>query len=390
MTILVSPFCDEASVAVVVMGRSAMAASFMSDCFRHAAGAVAPATLLLISLLGRLAMSNERTIPISEVRQRFERVKADYPEPETAEFRRKVDECLAAIEKQYGAEVPMSAMIKAISALKSALPDSATKTDTPPHAAASAASPKGPPRGIRIERTPAGFVLRVSSGMVGYTVAFLVLAGILAVLPFRLGAEINSETLQGGQGAAWAVWAAALLVLIGAAVFAWFSQIRITKTSDRGEIFSGVGPLGRTHRFEWSDFSDVRDHEFAEYTGTRWRTTRTAHDVQLSGPSASYLFGKDLDDASRAFVVAFLREQALGRHDAPGTGRVIAMDRVQESLEQARRYYRGPDAQRFASAIDELSTSLRSQFGDRVPADEIARRLDKLAADTGMRIRVDY
>ncbi len=333
-------------------------------------------------------MSNERTIPIVEVRQRFERVKADYPEPDSAEFRRKVDDCLAAIEKQYGAEVPMSAMIKAISALKSALPDSAPKTDPPPRA--SSASAKSPPGGIRIARTPVGFVLRVSAGMVGYTFAFLVMAFVLAVLPFRLGAEMNSESFQGGQGIAWALWAAALLVLIGAAVFAWFSQIRVTKSGGHGEIFSGVGPLGRTHRFEWSDFSDVRDHEFAEFTGKRRETTRTAHDVLLSGPSASYRFGKDLDDASRAFIVAFLREEALGRHDAPGTGRIIAMEKVLESLEQARRYYRGPDAQRFASAIDELSTSLRSQFGDRVPVDELARRLDKLAADTGMRIRIEH
>jgi hypothetical protein len=364
-----------------------MAASFMSDYCRHAAVAVASATLLLISLLGRPAMSDERTIPISEVRQRFERVKAAYQEPDSAEFYRKVDDCLAAIEKQHGAEVPMSALVKAISDLKNALPDSATRTGAPPRAAASAASPKRPPGGIRIERTPVGFVLRVSAGSFGYAIAWLVFAGVLAVLPFRLGAEINSESFQGGQGIAWTLWAAALLVLIGAAVFAWFSQIRITKTGGHGEIFSGLGPLGRTHRFEWSDFSDVRDHEFAQYTGTR--TTRTGHDVQLSGSSASYRFGKDLDGAPRAFIVAFLREEALGRYDAPGTGRTIAMHSVQESLEQARRGYRGPDAQQFASAIDELITSLRSQFGDRVPADELARRLDKLAADTGMRIRIE-
>ena len=138
----------------------------------------------------------------------------------------------------------------------------------------------------------------------------------------------------------------------------------------------------------WSDFSDVRVHEFAQSTATR--TTRTVHDVQLSGPTASYRFCKDLDDAPRAFIVAFLREEALGRHDAPGTGRIIAMDRVQESLEQASRYYRGSDPQGFASAIEELSTSLRSQFGEGVPADELAVRLDKFAADTSVRIRFEY
>ena len=349
--------------------------------------AIAPATLLLISLLGQPAMSDERTIPIAEVRQRFERVKAAYQEPDSLAFYRRVDDRLTAIEKRYGADVPMSALVKAISDLKNTVPDSPTKTGEPPSAAASAASPKSPPGGIRIERTPDGFVLRVSAGSFGYAIAWLVFAGVLAVLPFRLGGEINSETLQGGQGIGWAMWALVLLVLIGVAAFAWLSQIRITKTGGHGEIFTGVGPLGRTRRLEWSDFSDVREREFAQYTGTR--TTRTGHDIELTGPSASYRFGKDLDDAPRAFIVAFLYKEALGRHDAPGTGRTIAMDRVLESLDQARRYYRGPDPERFAAAIHELSASLRSEFRDRVPADELARRLDRFAADTGMRIRIE-
>lgn len=364
-----------------------MAASFMSGCYRRAAVAIAPATLLLVSLLGRTAMSDERTIPISEARLRFERVKAAYKESDSVAFSRKVDDCLSAIEKQYGTEVPASALVKAISNLKNAVPDPAAKTGAAQRAAASAASSEGPPGGIHIERTPVGFVLRASAGSFGYAITWLVFAGVLALLPFRLGGEINSESFRGGQGIAWIIWASALLVLIGVAAFAWFGQIRITMTGSHGEIFSGLGLLGRTHRFEWSDFSDVRDHEF-QYTGRR--TTRTGHDIQLSGPSASYRFGKDLGDAPRAFIVAFLRKEALGRHDAPGVGRTIAIDRVQESLEQARRYYRGPDLQRFASAIDELSFSLQSQFGDGVPADELSRRLDKLAADTGMRIRIEY
>ena len=358
----------------------------MGDYYRYAARAIAPATLLLISLLGRPAMSDERTIPISEVRQRFESVK-EKQGPGSTEFNRKVDDCVSALEKQYGPEVPVSALIKAISSLKNAPPGPAATTGAPPRAPASGASSTDPPAGVRIERTPLGFVLRASDGSFGYAIAWLVFAGVLAALPFRLGAEINSESFQGGQGIAWGLWAAGLVVLIGAAVFSWFGQIRVTKTSGSGEIFSGLGPLGRTRRFEWTDFSDVGVHEFSRDAGKR--TTRTFHDVELTGPSASYRFGEDLDDAPRAFIVAFLREEALGRHDAPGTGRTIDMARVQESLAEARRYYRGPDAPRFAAAIDELSASLRSQFSDRVPAIELGRRLDQFAADTGVRIRIE-
>src|SRR5262249_10133172 len=138
------------------------------------------------------------------------------------------------------------ALVKAISDLKNALPDSAAKTGAPPLAAA---SPKGAPGGIRIERTPAGFVLRVSAGSFGYAIAWLVFAGVLAVLPFRLGAKISAESFQGGQGIAWTLWAAALLVPIGGAVFAWFSQIRITKTGHHGENLQWPRPFGPHESF---------------------------------------------------------------------------------------------------------------------------------------------
>ena len=41
--------------------------------------------------------------------------------------------------------------------------------------------------------------------------------------------------------------------------------------------------------------------------------------------SARYRFGRGRDDAPRVFLVACLREEALGRHDAPGARRIIGL-----------------------------------------------------------------
>jgi hypothetical protein len=66
-------------------------------------------------------------------------------------------------------------MVKAVSDLKNAVPDSVAIGG---RAAVPASLPQGPPDGIRIERAPVGFVLRF-----GYTTVWLVFAGVLAVNP---------------------------------------------------------------------------------------------------------------------------------------------------------------------------------------------------------------
>jgi hypothetical protein len=98
-----------------------------------------------------------------------------------------------------------------------------------------------------------------------------------------------------------AVWAGAVLYVYvaGMGAVASFGEIRIAKTADSGEIFTGIGRMGRTHRLLWSDFSSVgyKDH----YVG-------------LNGTSKEYKFGSDLNRQQQAFVIAFLRQHLFAKN----------------------------------------------------------------------------
>jgi hypothetical protein len=90
-----------------------------------------------------------------------------------------------------------------------------------------------------------------------------------------------------------------------------FREIRIAKTGDSGEIFTGIGRVGRTHRLLWSDFSGVGDRELATYSSGRF--SRTTHYVGLNGTSMEYKFGSELNRQQPAFVIAFLREHVFAQ-----------------------------------------------------------------------------
>jgi hypothetical protein len=84
--------------------------------------------------------------------------------------------------------------------------------------------------------------------------------------------------------------------------------IRIAKTGAEGEIFTGIGSLGRTRRVRWNDFYGAGDKAVAYYSNARFG--RTSHFISLHGTSGS--FKSDLNDEQRAFVIAFLREHIFG------------------------------------------------------------------------------
>jgi hypothetical protein len=94
----------------------------------------------------------------------------------------------------------------------------------------------------------------------------------------------------------------------------------IAKEGDGGEIFTGIGRVGRTHRLRWSEFSGVGDRDVAAYSSGRF--SRTNHYVGLSGTSKEYKFGAELTDEQRAFVITFLHEHVFGS-DPPLTRSVM-------------------------------------------------------------------
>jgi hypothetical protein len=172
------------------------------------------------------------------------------------------------------------------------------------------------PEGVRVEWTPAGFVLHASCRSIVAGVLWVGFAGLLAAIPFRLWGDLirgvwTDEGLSFWLTTAFlAIWAGGVLYTGWMGAIGIVGEIRIAKENDRGEIFTGIGPVGWTHRFGWNEFHEAANREVAQVSSTRF-----GHKVQyigLSGPSASYRFGSELAAPQRAFVIAFLRQQVFG------------------------------------------------------------------------------
>lgn len=173
------------------------------------------------------------------------------------------------------------------------------------------------PSGIKFELRPGRFLLRASCGSLVNGMFPLFFAGLLGAIPFILWADLmrglpSDEGLSFWLTAAFlCAWASADIYVAGMAAYGFFGEIRILKTDDRGEIFKGIGGLGRTRHLLWSDFQNAEDMEVAEVSSTRFN--RTVQCIGLNGASKRYRFGAELTTEQRAFVVAFLREHALRR-----------------------------------------------------------------------------
>ena len=113
-----------------------------------------------------------------------------------------------------------------------------------------------------------------------------------------------------------AIWAGAVLYVASMGALSFFGEIRIAKEGDSGEIFTGIGRVGRTHRLLWSEFSGVGERDEAAWSSGR--SSRTTHYVDLTGTSKQYEFGSELTAPQRAFVIAFLRERVFGSQGTPG------------------------------------------------------------------------
>jgi hypothetical protein len=171
------------------------------------------------------------------------------------------------------------------------------------------------PQGVRFEPTPDGFRLRASCLSFTDTIMRVGLAGCLSVLPFKLWWDLirNYWTYEGFNF--WAttvflgVWAAAIGYADWIALVSLFGEIRITKAGRLGEIFTGIGKLGRTRRIAWDDFDGVCKIESQSESNGHTSTTRY---VALDSQTKRLKFGWQLPEDRRLFVVAALRDYAFG------------------------------------------------------------------------------
>ena len=248
-----------------------------------------------------------RTISVEEIRRRFDLILAGYHGEDRAAVQNAFESGVALLRAKYGDPVPS---IEALRFLRSRpLPQSTpdAKAPPPPHAA------EHPPDGVTVEWTPMGFLLRAALRDLVSFGLWLFFAGLMVVLPFRIWDDLLREAWEtglhfSGAGLFLGIWGLGALCFIGMAVMALAGEIRIVKAGDQGEIFKGIGGLGRTHRFRWSDFDTAGLREVA-VPSSKGRYNHIDHEVSLSGRAGKYEFGRGLSDRQQEFVAAF-----LGKH----------------------------------------------------------------------------
>ena len=164
------------------------------------------------------------------------------------------------------------------------------------------------------EPTADGFHLRASCRSLVDAVLRLGLASAVSTLPYVLWWDLIRD-VWADQGASFWVTCAFLSTWAAAILYAWqlglmslLGEVRITKSGDRGEVFTGIGRLGWTHRLRWSEWHSVSEIVVHAHAGRRKGVKRY---VVLGAPAKRYRFGSLVPAERQAFIVAVLREHVF-------------------------------------------------------------------------------
>ena len=96
--------------------------------------------------------------------------------------------------------------------------------------------------------------------------------------------------------------------LFGAiAIMAVCGKIVVSSTRNQGRIFTGVGPLGWTRKFDWGSVNAVEENETLNSS-----SRRTGHTIALVGQTR-LKFGSMLSDEKRFYIVQTLRQLLASR-----------------------------------------------------------------------------
>jgi hypothetical protein len=193
-------------------------------------------------LLRRRPAANGSAIGIGEIRQKLEAANANY------KGNKAIDDALASLGAQYGDQIPAVAAIRFLREHTSASPlpdrESLPHTDTT----------KKTPDGVTIEWTPVGFLLSAANRSAIGGLVWLIFVGVLCAIPFVVFPDLlrslfDAEGLSLWLGIAFlAAWTGGSLYTLATGAVTNFGGIRISRTGDDGEIFTGIGSIGRTHR----------------------------------------------------------------------------------------------------------------------------------------------
>jgi len=247
-----------------------------------------------------------RTILVEEIRQRFDVALAGYHGEDREAVQNAFESGVVLLRAKYGDQVPSLEALRFLRSLP--LPQSTPDPKMPPPQAA-----EDPADGLTVEWTAMGFLLRAAPRDLVSFALWLAFAGLMVLLPFRIWDDLLRDAWEAGlhfsgAGLFLGLWGLGALCFVAMGVMALAGEIRIAKAGDQGEIFKGIGCLGRTHRFRWSDFDTAGLREVA-VPSSKGRYEHVDHEVSLSGRAGRYDFGRNLSYRQQEFVAAF-----LGKH----------------------------------------------------------------------------
>ena len=169
-----------------------------------------------------------------------------------------------------------------------------------------------------LSRPPGGTWLRQMGG--GFEVGATTRSGIaFFIVPFTLlwsggslggiyGTQIYKGTLDWKLCLFGLPFLLGSLLLVPFAVLSVGGKIAVRREGDRGEVFTGIGRIGWTRRFRWSEVKAVRR------SLTKWQqNNRRVPLIEIELGTKSLRFGSQLTSQRREFLLRALKQVAEAR-----------------------------------------------------------------------------
>ncbi|WP_421876865.1 hypothetical protein [Pacificispira sp.] len=163
-----------------------------------------------------------------------------------------------------------------------------------------------PPNGVWFAKSPMGFELTATTRSVqaiflvpfsfvwiGFSMSGLYIAPLLSGKGFSFTYIFGLPFLVASIFLGWKT----LMTLIG--------TVRVRANGYDGEVFTGIGPIGRTRRFSWRDVKRVTTSNKSRFWG------RGTEDVISLEGKEFVSFGGDMTDERRYFVAMALQKLLL-------------------------------------------------------------------------------
>lgn len=166
-----------------------------------------------------------------------------------------------------------------------------------------------PPAGVTFQETARGFTLRATTRS---PVAFFLVPFLLVWSGGSLGGVFGVQWVQGKFNPALSLFSLPFLVgtvfLGSLTLMAVCGHVALRVEDGRGEVFTGVGPLGRRRVFRWDEVTSVQE------APTSYRKTgQPTFAIQLDGHTERVSFGSGLTETRRYFTLQALRRMLARR-----------------------------------------------------------------------------